>query len=646
MSVVVLPTGQPHPQNPPENGAQDIVTAGFATAQDYAREAFNSAIDALEDLSRTGEELTDINIDVASLEVAEFEGILSLPTSPEPDITIENIALPTEPDISGISDVVVDDAPQFEAEPPQINIGAKPSPFSGSVPIAPNLDSVVAPDAPSTTLPEVPTFIGLTIPAAPTLNLPDFSATLAAAPNAPANVFAFVESAYTDSLLESLKTNLETWVNGAATGLDPAVENAIWERGRARENVALARKQRDIYRNFAARGFSKPPGVVSVELDRAAQDSQNTLSDLSRDVMIKQADLEQSNRRFAFEAAIKVEGELLTYNNLIAQRAFEAARYTQQILLDIFAAQVQRFNAQVQAYNTEAQVYKTRIEAELAKLEAYKSELEGQKLIGEMNLQQVEIYKARITAVMSAVEIYKAQVEAANLVLSGNKIRVDAFAAQIGAYDSQVRAKAAEYDGYATSVKAEVAKIEVFRGQAEAYRAQVEGYAATTNAAVAVGNQQVEAAKLGVDLFRARADMYRAQSDAQSSRVQAEAKIFDSKVQAYSAEAQANVGKIASDVQAYRAHVDGLIGSTNANVQIARANVDIAVQKSQLLVESIKAGGQISAQMAAAALSAVNLSAQVSDSVSNSASNNSAYTLNEVLSSQTGDVTYHNLTTE
>lgn len=647
MSIFTIEVSAAPPQAPPNNGAADLVTEGFQNAQDYAAAAFSTAASALEQLGHAGDVLTDATVAVPVLNIGDFSSDLVLPTAPTADISADFPVAPADPILTAVDDISVGQAPQFTAQPLPIEIPDAPAPFSGSLPAAPAINEVATPNAPTITLPDVPTMTGISIPAAPVLNIPDFSATLAAAPNAPANVFSFVETAYIDSLLESLKSNLEVWVNGAATGLDPVVEAAIWERGRARENVALARKQLDVYRNFASRGFSKPPGVLSVELDRAAQETQNTLSDLSRDVMIKQADLEQSNRRFAFETAARIEGELLTYNNLLAQRAFEAARYTQQILLDIFSAQVQRFAAQVQAYATEAQVYKTRIEAELAKLEVYKSELEGQKLIGEMNIQLVEIYKARITAALSQIEIFKAQVEAANLVLAGNKVRIESFAAQVGAYDSTVRAKAAEYDGYATSVRAQVAKIDVFRGQAEAYRSQVEGYTASVNAEVAKTNQQMEIRqKLPIDMFRVRTEAYRAGVDAASSSLNAQAKVFDSQVQVYSATANAEVGQLQAEVQAYRAHVDGEIGAANAQIAAAKANIDALVQKSNILVEAIKSGGQISAQIAAASLSAVNLSGQISDSVSNSASNSSSNIANNTAASQIGDVTYHNLSSE
>jgi hypothetical protein len=647
MSIFTIQVGVPAPQEPPDNGAASIVTSGFGTAQAYAATSFGTARDLIQQLGQSGQSLNSIRFTIPEVNPGDFSSSLSLPQPPASNVSYNAPVQPYDPGLTPVDELAIGPAPEFTAQPLPLNIPVTPGALTASVPLAPSISDAATPNAPTIVLPDAPSMLGITIPLAPALNIPDFSATLAAAPAAPANTFAFAETAYTDTLLQSLQNNLNIWVNGAHTGLDPVVEAAIWERGRARENLALGRKMLDAYRNFASRGFSKPPGVLSIELERAGQDTVNTLSDQSRDVMIKQADLEQTNRRFAFETATKVESELLTYNNLIAQRAFDAAKFVQQVALDIFNGQVQEYNAQVQAYNTEAQVYKTRIEAELTKLESYKAQLEGQRIIGELNLQNVEIYKARITAALSQIEIFKAQVEAANLVLNNNKVRIESFAAQINAYDAQVRAKAAEYNGYATAVQAEVAKIEVFKGQAQAYSSVVQGYSTAVSAAVAKSNQQIEIRqRLPIDMFKARTEVFRAQVDGESARVTAGTRTFEAQVQSYTATANAQIGQLNTAVQAYKAKLDAQIGSAGVQAQVAKANVDAAVSGTQVLVEAIKGGAQTSAQLAAAALSAVNLSSQISNSVSNTASNTSSNIANNTAASQVGDVTYHNLSTE
>lgn len=647
MSIFTIEVGVPAPAKPPSNGAQAIVTQGFNNAQNYAASAFSNAQYLIGQLAGAGTTLNNVHFTIPSVNPGSFTSSIQLANAPVPNITFNMPEQPFDPGLGAVDDLAIGPAPEFTAQPLPLNLPSTPGVLTAAVPTAPTINEVATPNAPTIVLPDAPSLLGITIPLAPNLNIPSFTGTLAMAPAAPANTFAFTETAYTDTLLQSLQNNLNIWVNGTHTGLDPVVEAAIWERGRARENVALGRKILDAYRNFASRGFSKPPGVLSVELERAGQDTINTLSDQSRDVMIKQADLEQTNRRFAFETAAKVEADLLTYNNLIAQRAFEAARYVQQVAIDIFNGLVQEFSAQVQAYNTQAQVYKTLIDAELTKLESYKAQLEGQRIMGELNLQSVEIYKARITAALSQIEIFKAQVEAANLVLEGNKVRIESFGQQINAYDAQVRAKSAEYNGYATAVQAEVAKIEVFKGQAQAYSSVVQGYSTAVNAAVAKSNQQIEIRqRLPIDMFKARTEVFRAQVDGEAARVNANAKIFDSQVQTFSADATAKIGQLNVGVQAYKTQVDALNNNASVQAQVAKSNVDAIISGTQVLVEAIKGGAQTSAQLAAAALSAVNLSGQISDSVSNSASNSSSNIANNTAASQIGDVTYHNLSTE
>ena len=189
------------------------------------------------------------------------------------------------------------------------------------------------------------------------LDLAQFDHLLGTAPIAPANEFAFTEIPYSSHLLTDLRARLLEWVDGRSTGILPSVEQAIWDRGRAREVVASGRKAKEAVRSFAMRGFPKPPGMLSTELQDAAQEAQNTSVTLSRDIMIKQAELEQSNRRFSFEQAWKVEEGAIAYTNQQMQRALESAKALQQFIIEIF-------QQEVAAYGVEGQVYDARVRSE------------------------------------------------------------------------------------------------------------------------------------------------------------------------------------------------------------------------------------------------------------------------------------------
>lgn len=207
------------------------------------------------------------------------------------------------------------------------------------------------------------------------LNIAQFSNLLGTVPPNPNNSFAFAEVPYSSNLLTDLRATLLQWVDGTSTGLLPTVEQAIWDRGRARETVNANRKGKEAFRQFAMRGFSKPSGALSLELLDAVQEAQNANSTLSRDVMIKQADLEQSNRRFSLEQATKMEEAMLSYTSQQMTRVLEAAKAYQQFAVEIF-------EHEVQAYGVETQAYKSRVDAEVG---AFKARVDEQ--VAEANIR-------------------------------------------------------------------------------------------------------------------------------------------------------------------------------------------------------------------------------------------------------------------
>jgi hypothetical protein len=647
----------PLPAPPASTGASALVTQGFASAQLYAANAFNAATTFLTNIQGVAANLQTIPSVSGSLTpIASAVAAYVAPALPiEPTgLTMNLPAVPTAPTLASVALLNTGAPPVFTAVPLPIDLTfAAPVPLTTSVPLAPTLPAVVIPSAPTITLPDVPSLVAINIPTEPLLNLPTFTAVQPSSPLAPGFIFSFAEPTYSSTLLTDLRARLLEWVDGTTTGILPAVEQAIWDRGRSRENTAAGRKMKESVRSYAARGFTKPPGALSVEIASALQDTQDTLSAQSREVMIKQADLEQSNRRFAFEQAWKVEEGLITYQNQIAQRAFDTAKYAQQVMIDIFHEVVLRYTADIQAYVAQVEVFKATITAELAKLDLFKAEIEAQKLIGEINTQAIEIYRARIDGVKAVIDIFKAQVDAANTAALVNKTQIEGFAAQVGAYAETVRAKAAEYEGYATRVRAEVSKIDVFKAEADAYSSQVGGFKALVDAQVASKNIEIKVGQeVPLDIFKSLTDVYRTTVSAESERVNAVTKVYEARAQVYGAEVQGETARVNASVETVKSQTSIAVAEGNLRIEAAKANVQALIQQTTVLVDAIKAGAQVAAQLAASALSAVNLSGQIGDhssysvgfSNSNSASNSSSQSVGYTASIGTS-VTTANQTT-
>lgn len=641
MADTALPAFEPiqpyAPSDPPTfdgaTMANPFGNDGWENSQTYATIAFNGAIAFLNEIAGIAQTVSDLP-DV-SPEMGEVSTTLTPIVIPDAPVRPEGMALnlappPAEPVLDTVAVADLGPAPDFSAQAPVVDLAIPaPAPLSETLPVAPTLDPVALPEAFEVTLPATPTLIGLQLPDVPTLDLPTFDVALPAVPMAPdVGSFAFVEERYASALLDDLRARLLEWVDGAATGLDPAVERAIWTRAREREADANQRKLRELSRDFARRGFTKPQGALSVALSDALQEIQHRDADLSREIMVKQAELEQSNRHFAFEQAWQVESGLIQYANQIAQRAFEAARFALQIALEVFQAQAAQYEAQIKGVALQVDVFKARLQAELAKLDIFRAQIEAQKLVGEINTQLTEQYKAQLLGVQALADIYKARVEAANVIAEINKAAISAYAERVRAYGEAVRAKAAEYDGYATRVKAEVSKVDVFRAQADAYRSQVEGFSALVSAKAAEKTLELKIKQEApIDLFKARTEAFRTQVGAESERVRALGAIYQADAQVFSARTQADSARASAEATIYRAESDVNVAEAQIRIEAAKANISKLMSQVQLLSENVRAGAQVSAQLAAAALSQINIStgtsasSSVSSSISRSDSN-------------------------
>ncbi len=224
------------------------------------------------------------------------------------------------------------------------------------------------------------------------IDIRQFDYLLANSPLSPGNNFVFNETIYSSNLLTDLRAQLLAWVDGVSTGLAPAVEQAIWDRARSREAVNAGKKSAEAIRTFATRGFSKPSGALSQEIQDALQEAQSTNSSFSRDVAIKQADLEQSNRRFSMELAWKIEEGAISYMNQQMTRMLEAAKTLQQFYVEVYQADVQKLTALVQEYaarvGAETTVFRAKID----------------EAVAEANIR-VEVAKANIQVLIQRVTL-------------------------------------------------------------------------------------------------------------------------------------------------------------------------------------------------------------------------------------------------
>ena len=538
----------------------------------------------------------------------------------KPDRAVINATYPdTPPDavLGTVADLVIDDVPILTAAEPVFNTIAPPTKFTKSAPVATAITDRAFPDKPGYTLPIVPVARVLSLPAAPSLLTVNFEGILPTALASPPNVdFVFTEQDYQSMLMDSLNDKLLSLVlNTQQTGLSPAIEQQIWDRGRERTAAVTQGAIDNIDRMFARSGWSIPQGDQARSIYRAQE--QQTAEDIaeSRSIAIAQADLEQKNFQFALSQALTLETQLLNLHNSTQQRAFDAAKYLIEAAISLYQVQVAYFNGNVTLYTAQAQVYRDRIQAELAKLEVYKTELEGQKLIGELNAQDVSRYTAQIEAVVAIFGLYKSELESVKIQIEGDGLKVQQFEANIRAFAEEIKAKSLEYDGYKTELSGEEIK-------ASAYKAIVEGFGKRIDAFTSINDAKVK--KLDADIkvnidtplkvSAQQTEIYKAQVQATTAEIEGLTTIYKTDADVYDISVKGEGTRINAQVAVQEAEINYGTKKAELAIEVAKANIATMLAQKELSLGTIKAIAQLLSQLVAAYGSTVHLSAGISGS--------------------------------
>lgn len=550
-----------------------------------------------------------------------------------PELEVIDATFPSAPDanlsIGTVAGLVIDDVPILSAVEPVINTIVAPTKFTKAAPVATPLTDRAFPDKPGYALPTAPTARILTLPTAPNLINIEFAGVLPTALAAPPNVeFSFTEQEYQSILNNELKAKLLNLVlNVAQTGLNPAIEQQIWDRSRERTRATTQGVIDNINRMYARAGWSLPQGDQIKSIYKAQE--QQSVADIteSRSIAIAQADLEQKNFQFAFTQALALEGQLLNLHNSAQQRAFDSAKYAVEALINLYQIQATYFNAGVTLYTAQAQVYRDRIQGELSKLEVYKTELEGQKLIGELNAQDVANYTAQIQAVVAVFGLYKDELEAVKIQLEGDGLKVQQFEANIRAFSEEIKAKGLEYDGYKAEQSGEEIKANMYNALVGAFGKRIDAFTSVNDAKVKKLDADI---KVNIDvplkIFEQQNINYKTQVEAIAARLDGLSSLNKVNSEIYKTDVEAESSKIGAQVSVQKQESDLEIKKREMYTEALKANIATFLAQKEMFLGTLKTMAQMKAQLVSAFGSNVNYSAGLSDTRGYSVSQGTSYT--------------------
>ena len=527
-----------------------------------------------------------------------------------------------KPVLGDVSIDTVNDTTGSVPYKPHISIPTMPNPIQPSAPgDSPTIGNIVIPDPPVLEDIADPKEWAINLPIAPVISIPPFSAQRpdGGSLTKPANDFVWNEDPYTSETLDCIIARISDFCEGGV-GIPDAVWEAIWAKDNDRENRAGTKLITEVNEEWSSRGFQLPQGVQVAQIQEIQQKLQSTAAGRSRDIAIRESDLAIENLRFAVQQGIALESLRGSWYQATMQRALEAARFSSEFALSLFNAEVSFYNAQVQMYLADVAVYKAEIDAELARLEVYKTELEGQKIIGELNLQQVQIYTAKVNALSIEIDLYNAILAGVKTTVEVDALRIEGYKSEVQAYSARIDAINSQYNGYATAMQGPKIESEIYATSVSAYASTVQAYATRVDASAKKAGVEIDVNKYKLEEYTVGIQAFVAEMDAALKELQAEVGAYDAEIKKYSADIENSKAQSSAQIAEYNADIQLASQTTQVNISNANANAQNALAAAEIIQKGFDSVAKVNGAYAGSALSAVNIGMSMGDSASNSAS--------------------------
>jgi hypothetical protein len=574
---------------------------------------------------------------------------------PAPDAEEVSFTLPAAPSsFTGSLDTAGFLPEAFDSQPPELAFGAAPTENFGEVPSAPGVNVVFDDPTLDVNLPAAPELLSLNIEQFSGVSLPEITSDVPEFTVVAPAVREYTPGAtYASALLSALQTKLADRIQNGGTGLNPDVEGAIWDRAREREYKQAAAALADLER-MEEMGFNMPSGVYMDSRIKIQTELAKNNAGHSREVMIKQAELELDGMNRAITDAVAAENMVIQYANQVEQRAFDSARYATEAEITRYNAQVQAYSAYLDAYKTKIAIYEAQVRGELSRVEAYRAEVAAEQAKAQINQSRVDQFRTLTDAALSAIEVYKAEIAGVQTKADIERLKIQIFGEEIRAYASKVNAYTANVEAYRAAIGAETSKVEAYRSSVQAYGARVEAGSKAVDAKIAEYRTRLQAKEL-------EWQGYNTTAQAEGEKVRAISAKNDAIARIYQAEAGAANGYNEVLARQWSSASQLAINAANVSIEQFKADSDLYLSQRGMVMDAAKVGATVSSQMGAAAISANNFSTSfstsnsasnsasnsVSDSTSNSTSNNTnkSTSTSDVTSNSTSDSTSFNRST-
>jgi len=298
--------------------------------------------------------------------------------------------------------------------------------------------------------------------------------------------FTWAADGVPTAVYDAIITRMLADLTAGATGLDPLVEQAIYDRAKTRQQVARDAAYQKLNNDIAGRGFILPPGALLGALSDFAAEGVRMDAEINNSIITTQGELAQKNSQFMFQQAVALE-------QLIRQTTAETDKTRLEYLKSKATLIIQDYAERVRAYIAVWEGKKAKIQAQV---ETLRGVIEGNKGLVDIYRAQYDALKTRVDAVAASnkgfTDVYLGEVqgfaEAEKAVGIRNSSAIEVIKAKVDAAELEVRAAIAEAEQTVQGYTAEMSLRErVTSDMAHVAAQTVASMMSAVNASASIG---------------------------------------------------------------------------------------------------------------------------------------------------------------
>ena len=294
------------------------------------------------------------------------------------------------------------------------------------------------------------------------------------------------DSAYASDVYADLLARILTDLQSGATGLDPVVEQAIYDRARTRQQADRLAEYNRINNTAAELQFQYPSGVLLAGLADYSIGAVRQDADIENQIITTQADLAQKNSQFIIQQAVTLEQILRQMWSDSNNRGLDQKKAAVDALLRGYAERWRGFIAKIEGQKAYIQ----------AQVENLRGVIEANKNKVDIFREQYQALSTRIGAVAArnkaVTDVYGAQVqgyaEEQRGIAAANSSKIEALNAKVKYAEVAVRAAIAEAEQTVSGYASEQSLKEKLANDMASIAAQsVASWASAVNASASLG---------------------------------------------------------------------------------------------------------------------------------------------------------------